>query len=60
MNKESLRKLCAIHLLLEMICKGKDTIMIKNTGWDIVADNGGLYPEDMGEAARKEFHVEDV
>lgn len=32
MNKESLRKLCAIHLLLEMICKGKDTIMIKNRG----------------------------
>lgn len=30
------------------------------SGWDIVADNGGLYPEDMGEAARKEFHVEDV
>lgn len=29
-------------------------------GWDIVADNCGLYPEDMGESARKEFHIEDV
>lgn len=27
----------------------------KDAGWKVVADNGGIYPEDMGAAARNEF-----
>lgn len=27
----------------------------KGTGWKIVADNDGIYPEDMGQAAHFEF-----
>ena len=30
----------------------------KNIGWNIVADNDGIYPEKMGSAARLEFGIE--
>lgn len=29
----------------------------KGVGWETVADNGGIYPEDMGAAARAEFGI---
>lgn len=29
----------------------------KGVGWEIVADNDGMYPEDMGAAAMKEFKI---
>lgn len=29
----------------------------KGQGWEIVADNDGIYPEDMGAAAREEFGI---
>lgn len=31
----------------------------KGTGWEVVADNDGIYPEDMGTAAKNEFGVTD-
>ena len=31
----------------------------KGTGWEVVADNDGIYPEDMGAAAKEEFGIED-
>lgn len=30
----------------------------KNVGWEVVADNDGIYPEKMGSAARLEFGIE--
>lgn len=29
----------------------------KGTGWDVVADNEGIYPEEMGAAAKIEFKI---
>ena len=29
----------------------------KGVGWETVADNDGIYPEDMGAAARAEFGI---
>lgn len=29
----------------------------KGTGWEIVADNDGIYPDDMGSAAKFEFVI---
>ena len=29
----------------------------KGTGWEIIADNDGIYPDDMGTAARLEFGI---
>lgn len=31
----------------------------KGTGWEVVADNDGIYPEDMGAAAKIEFKIKD-
>lgn len=31
----------------------------KGTGWDIVADNEGIYPKDMGSSAMEEFGVKE-
>lgn len=31
----------------------------KDIGWKTVADNNGIYPEDMGGAAREEFGIEE-
>lgn len=31
----------------------------KGIGWEVVADNDGIYPEDMGAAAKGEFRIED-
>lgn len=31
----------------------------KGTGWEVVADNDGIYPEDMGAAARVEFGIKE-
>ena len=31
----------------------------KGTGWEVVADNDGIYTEDMGAAARLEFGVKE-
>lgn len=31
----------------------------KGTGWEVVADNDGIYPEDMGSAAKIEFGIEE-
>ena len=31
----------------------------KGAGWEVVADNDGIYPEDMGAAAKEEFGIED-
>lgn len=32
-----------------------DSIISSECGWEIVADNDGIYPDKMGCAARKEF-----
>ena len=31
----------------------------KGIGWEVVADNDGIYPEDMGSAAQMEFGIEE-
>ena len=31
----------------------------KGIGWEVVADNDGIYPEDMGTAAKIEFGIEE-
>lgn len=31
---------------------------LNNEGWEVVADNDGIYPEKMGLAACKEFGIE--
>ena len=31
----------------------------KGTGWEVVADNDGIYPGDMGAAAKEESGIED-
>ena len=31
----------------------------KGPGWEVVADNDRIYPEDMGAAAKEEFGIED-
>jgi len=36
-----------------------DNITSYEYGWEIVADNDGIYPDDMGAAAREEFNVKD-
>lgn len=30
----------------------------KGTGWEVVADNDGIYPEDMGASAKNEFGID--
>ena len=34
-----------------------DNITSFEYGWEIIADNNGIYPEDMGAAGRKEFEI---
>jgi hypothetical protein len=36
-----------------------DNITSYEYGWEIVADNDGIYPDKMGAAARIEFNVKD-
>lgn len=31
----------------------------KGIGWEVVADNKGIYPEDMGSIAKTEFGIDD-
>ncbi len=35
-----------------------DNIMSYKYGWEIVADEEGIYPDKMGSAAKKEFGIE--
>ena len=35
-----------------------DNITSHEYGWEIVADNDGIYPDDMGAAAKFEFNIE--
>jgi len=35
-----------------------DNIASYEFGWKIVADQNGIYPEDMGAAAKEEFKIE--
>lgn len=35
-----------------------DDMISHDCGWEVVADNNGLYPEDMGVAAKLEFKLD--